>query len=447
MRLFVLVFALSFFSGVSVFSAYSSLEPEQRKQFNELLDAAFNSYVSEDYNKAMQFFQKALQMDPKDKTALKGFAECKEKVDRNRGEKIKLQKRVVDMAKKSIRNEEWLEAVDHIYEVLSVTPNHAEALSLKNEIEILVRSKMAETPIESAEYLIYQGVYFYANKRYAEALRIWKDASTMVRDQVKLSIYLEKADQRYKQSQQYEVMTVGRQRARAAFEAENYQEAVALWKKILELSPQDEEAGQELKKAQGLLTKKSKENLLGEYYDKGLSLFLEGNFIESLKYWENILSISPENEVAKDYIRKIKSKGGQTPVPAETTKESQAKSNEPKKGEKSNGKVLPKDIEDLPVNIYKKSVALYETGEYQNAIESFETLLKKNPDDQQAIEWIAKIKKERVAKAEEHYQKGLVLYSKSEMDKAIKEWQIALQIYPEHVASNRTLMKVKGDTK
>ncbi|MBI2915724.1 MAG: hypothetical protein HYY07_02570, partial [Elusimicrobia bacterium] len=284
-------------------SAYSTLDEESRKKFNEILDSAFNAYVNEQYDQALQTFQKALSMDPQDTTALKGLSECKEKIEIRRAERLRLQKEKLELVRKSIKDQDWVNAIDQVYNILQNAPTHAEALSLKSELEQLLRKKMATFPVESSDRMIHEGVLYYLQKRYADAAHVWNEAKSLVSDQVKLSIYIQKAEHLLKEGTEYETLTLGRQRARAALESGNLEEAVNLWKKILEYTPDDEEAKKKFDQAQEMLQKKSRETMLGDYYDKGLTLFLEGNFVESLKYWEAILSISPENEVARDYVK------------------------------------------------------------------------------------------------------------------------------------------------
>ncbi|MBI2119020.1 MAG: tetratricopeptide repeat protein [Elusimicrobia bacterium] len=414
--------------GLGYSSSYSALDPEQRSKFNELLDSAFSAYVAEDYEKSFQIFTRVLQIDPKDKTALKGLEQCKEKLEQNRKQREKLQREKIELVKKSMGDEDWVEAADNIASILLFSPNHTEALRLKNDVEAMIRKKMAMVSISSPDNLIFQGMIFYLHARYTQAIKAWKEAQYMVPENVKLAIYVKKAEQLYNDSIRYEVVTLGRQRAKSAFQAENYQEAVNLLKKIIEVEPEDEEAKKELAKAEGLLEKKSKENLLGEYYDKGLSLFLQEKYVESLKYWEAILSISPENEVAKNYVAKINAKG----IKSET-------------GAMPLVEVTPVLKTEGTQKPYDKALVFYEKGEYKESLQFLQTYVAKNPKDKEALEWIEKIKKEQTEKAQKFYQRGLVFYSEGSVEEAIKQWEAALHIDPNHAAAQRNLSKLKGE--
>lgn len=421
-------FIFSCFLVSSYSSSYSALDPEQRSKFNELLDSAFSAYVAEDYEKSFQIFTRVLQIDPKDKTALKGLDQCKEKLEQNRKQREKLQKEKIELVKKSMGDDDWVEAADHIASILSFAPNHTEALRLKNDVEAMIRKKMATVSISSPDNLIFQGTIFYLHGRYTQGIKAWKEAQYMVPDNVKLAIYIKKAEQLYNDSIRYEVVILGRQRAKSAFQAENYQEAAHLLKKIIEVEPNDQEAKQELAKAEALLEKKSKENLLGEYYDKGLSLFLEEKYAESLKYWQAILSISPENEVAKNYVTKINAKGVKSedgteilPVAAPVLKSSETS------------------------KPYDKALVFYEKGEYQESLQFLQKYIEKNSKDKAALEWLEKIKKEQQEKSQKFYQRGLVFYSEGSVEEAVKQWEAALHIDPNHAAAQRNLSKLKGE--
>jgi len=427
---FSLVLVLLVYSGS--FAAYSTLEPQVQQEFNQLLDEAFNAYISKDYTKSMNLFQRALQMVPGDRTAEKGLIESREKLEEQQKEKMKIFRQRMALVRDELKKENWMEAIDQCHWLFANSINPAEVQLLRAEVETNLRKKMGNYPVASADRLIYEGLVSYLNRHFVEALKSWKDAVTMLPGNVKLTIYIEKAEQIYRETAYYEIITLGGQRAKEAFSSGNYAEAVGLWKKMLELEPQNSEALEGIQKAQDLVNKKSKEGLISDYYDKGLSAFLEENYEGSLTNWEGILAIDPTNEVAKDYINKIRAKGIVTP---------------PQKVEISTPSA---SIEKKGSPYYEEAVSLYHQEKFESAKELFLKALEENPIDIDSKKWLEKVKKTQSEKVDEHYNKGLIAYSRGQREEAIKEWEKALEMDPTHGPSKRTLLKVKtskGGTK
>lgn len=457
------------FSFSALLHSYTS---DEQKIVNEFLDTAFNAYVDEDYKKAMLNFQRVLQMNPKDKVALRGLKQCKSRLRKKENYLAKGEQKKLKEAKKLIRREKWIDAIDILFGVLSRVPNQVEALELQNEIGISLKQKMSLIATSSVDRLIYQGVISYLNKQYAEAVKSWKDALVIAPDNVKLTVYVEKSEQLIRENARYDAVILGRSRAKSFFDSGKYEEAVDAWKRLLEFEPNDEEAQKELAKAQELMNSISMESMIGERYDKGLSLYLQGNFPESLKEWESILTINPENEVAKDYVKKIKAKmsisGGEVykkiekveskkesglgekdkekvVIISSSSTESVVKTEPAIKVEPTVESAAPSaKLEKTVVDSCEQGITLYKNGQYQESVEFFEKYLNKNPSDGKAKEWLEKVRKEQSDKAEKHYEDGILAYSEGNTNKAIEKWQRALKIFPNHAASQRSLIKVKG---
>ena len=281
-----------------------ALLPEEQRALNAYLDGAFSAYVEKDYDKAMMNFQKVLQIDPTDLAALTGMEQCRKKLERIHKDENKDALKTTKEIKKLIRQEKWLDAIDHVSLILARLPGQPETLKLQTEIEAQLRQKMAKNPA-GVDAIIYQGTLYYFQKRFDQAVKVWRDAASVSKDEFKVSIYIERALRASKENERQDTMVSGRNRAHAAFESGNYEEAAETWRKILEFDPYDQEAKAEFSKAQGMADKKSRESLIGEHYDRGLALFTQGNYAESLGEWQSILSFDPQNEVAQNYVDRI----------------------------------------------------------------------------------------------------------------------------------------------
>jgi len=363
-------------------------ENHDSQVMNDLLEVGFDAYVDENYEKAVLSFQRVLEMNPQDKTAKKGMKQSQKMLE------IKLkaaqisEKDRLKSAHKFILKEKWLEAIDLTVEVLLLNPNSREALEIQNEVSAICRGKMSDPKAPVGNELIYQGIINYLNKRYDEAIKLWREAGTFDSDNFKILIYIERAEQALYKIDKHEVL-LSRDRAKSLFKEGSLKASEDLWFKILEYLPEDNEAKSWLEKIQKEFKKSKQEGKIGDYYDKGLEFFNKGDYAQSLKMWNGILEIDPKNEVAKVYVERVRKKMGSVPLI-------------PNKG----------PVIDKPVQ----------------------------PMDTASVSDESKLKEE----AQKYYTQGSLYYSQGQLDDAMKEWREAIRIYPAHAPTLKMLEKISA---
>lgn len=173
---------------------YPELNDEQRGMINQCLDAAYSAYVKDDYEKAYMNFRNVLQMDPQDETALRGFKRCGKKLEK----KLKERKKRVKTIRKFVRQEKWIEAIDMLYEFMEKNPGMPDAVEIQNSIAATFQKSISEAEPGTPHQMICQGFSFYLVKKYDEALRVWKEASGMLKDDAKVKRYVAKAEEMFK---------------------------------------------------------------------------------------------------------------------------------------------------------------------------------------------------------------------------------------------------------
>ncbi len=283
------------------------------KRISSLLESAFDAYVDEDYERSIMNFQRVLQLNPKEKSAQRGLKQSQKMLQAKQEVVLQSERERIQQARKIIKREKWLDAMDIINSVLSASPNNREAVEIQNMLAADFRERMSDPNASPGNDLVYQGMIHYLNKRHEEAIKVWKQAAAVRPEEFKIVIYVERAEQALKEKDRYEVLVVGRSRAKAYFSSGNFEEAMKIWKKILEYTPDDAEARESLAKARTESLKNSRSSVIGDHYDKGLEFFNGGKFDESLSEWKSILEIDPENEVARDYVERIREKSAMTP--------------------------------------------------------------------------------------------------------------------------------------
>ncbi len=445
-------------SATLAFAASVVPSEEEQKAIQQNLNEAFNSYVSQDFERALMHFQKVLQIDPYDAAALKGVKLCRKNLQRSAVDRMKEEEQKLKLSKKLVREEKWLDAIDNLRDIANHQYLQTDALKLLGEVEVIIRRKISQSVVGSGDYLAYQGILYYMNRRYGEALKVWREAEQISAENFKVTVYIQRVEQFYQETAQTESGAY-RKRAVAAFEAGNYDESLQHWRKVLEYEPKDEQAQLEISKLDGLINKKNNQSVIGEYYDRGWSLFQEEKYAESLAEWKKIVEIDPNNEVALDYIAKIGKMGVAAPAAAAPISAPATAASAVSVPAAAVPVPVP-PVPPVPVAApapppvktpvpaavaalnYDPGVEYFNAGNHLKAVEFFDQLYRSHSDDAKAKEWLDKSLKAQNEKADKHYQQGLMAYSLGNVEDAIKEWRSALDVYPNHPSAKRALLKV-----
>ena len=388
-----LILAIVLLISERIFSVSQDSNQDDLQIMNNLLEDGFDAYVNENYEKAVLSFQRVLEMNPADKTAKKGIQKSQKMLEIKLKAAQLSEKEKLLSARKLMKKKKWLEAIDLTAEVLMLNPNSREALEIQNEISALCRGKMSDSQAPVGNDLIYQAILHYLNKHYDEAIKLWREAATFDSENFKIMTYIERAEQALYKIEKYEVLVLGRDRAKSFFKDGNLKASEDLWLKILEYLPEDPEAQSWIEKIQKEFLKSKQEGKIGDFYDKGLDLFKKGDYVQSLKMWNGILILDPKNEVAKSYVERVNKKLGLAPLPTKPAS----------------------PIDPVPPSPPSPPFPLTPAPE-------------------------SKIKQE----AQKHYTQGSIYYSQGQVNDAMKEWREALRVYPAHAPTLKMLEKISG---
>jgi tetratricopeptide (TPR) repeat protein len=447
------------------FAWAASVSPEQNRNIGRYTQEALQAFTEGQYEKAQQSFQSVLKLDPKDPVAQKGLRQCRAKIRARKPFNPKIDPPSVKTVKKYIRKQDWMNAIEDVQWILSRSPLDAGAIQSQNEIAASLKKREFESEEGSFDQSALQGYSHYLNRRYGEASSAWRKAAELSpsdKDRSRLSAYADKAEALHQEQVRSETLLTERARAKAALEAGNEEEAVRAWKKILEVSPDDIQAKEGVAKAGDSTRRKNKNQLIALYAEEGAALFKEGKNIASLKNWEAVAEIDPENPKAKDYIHRIRSKGvvkkptplqawkaaSAKPAPAPVPTPAPALSKEDEGDEMEAPEPAAKPSVDADAESgadsgsqYDKGAALFKAGNLDGAERVFRKILDKNPQDAKASEWLERIRANRSDEADDHYNQGLLAYAQGDTKQAIRERKAALQINPDHVSSKRALQR------
>ena len=160
------------------------------------------------------------------------------------------------------------------------------------------------------------------------------------------------------------------------------------------------------------------------YYNRGLELYNQGNFMDAVTQFERCLELDPENSLA----RKWQENSFAALVEIQKAKYG-------KKQEKG------QEVSEL----MKKGVSFYSKGEYFKAETKFKEVLALDPQNAEAKDYLTKSEKARKDKAADYIRKAEAAKAKGDYAKAIDAYQKALEYEPGNPDANKGLANAKAE--
>ncbi len=160
------------------------------------------------------------------------------------------------------------------------------------------------------------------------------------------------------------------------------------------------------------------------YYNRGLELYNQGNFMDAITSFEKCLELDPENSLAAKWQEN-----------SFTALVEVQKSKYGKKQEKG------KEVSDL----MKKGVSFYSKGEYFKAEAKFKEVLAIEPQNLEAKDYLSKSEKARKDKASDYIRRADAARARGDYGKAIDAYQKALEYEPNNPDAAKGLAEAKAE--
>ncbi|MFH1282463.1 MAG: tetratricopeptide repeat protein [bacterium] len=229
-----------------------------------------------------------------------------------------------------------------------------------------------------------------------------------------------------------------------------YHKAIAKWQNIAKRYPNYPGVNASIGKAnRELSTMKRSEKLtaVGQYFKEAQDLFLRREYVECVNLWKKILEIDPQNKNAQakidEFINKLKSEGDSL-YSAHNFNESQKKwglilkinPKDEKAREMLN--LCMKGFEENENKYYKLGEEAFNSGNYLNALENFKKVLLIAPQNSKVKELVI----------ESYLAQGIVYYRTEQLSKAVEQWDQALKLNPNNEKARnyktRALIKLES---
>ena len=212
-----------------------------------------------------------------------------------------------------------------------------------------------------------------------------------------------------------------------------------------------------------------------EHFEQGKKYFYNGQILKAHREFKNILLVSPGHKGARDFMSRIEVSVEEVEVAKDIANFFSLGEKYYKKGDLISARAMFEDIIALNTDhqgakdyinrieqrfgevvnsIFARGVSYYEQANYSNALEEMKKVLSLNPEHQEAKEYITlienkqreleKIKFALKKKQEEerknrkisaYLKKGLTYYQRKQWTKAIKSFNEALVLAPDHKAA------------
>lgn len=157
---------------------------------------------------------------------------------------------------------------------------------------------------------------------------------------------------------------------------------------------------------------------LGEDYENAAI------FPAALREYGEALKLNPSNHTARARIKELREYIDEGKRPAQPAAPQTAK-----KAEKNDDNDDPSFIANMH---YNKGRIYLSSGTYNKAMDEFNLVLKYVPNHVEAKKLLEKAKAERENSVSAHLKKGIAYFEAEQMELAIKEWDVVLELDPDN---------------
>ncbi len=311
-----------------------------------------------------------------------------------------------ELGKKYFDNGQLLKAHREFKTILLVSPGHKGARDFISRIEVSVEE--VEVAKDIANFFE-QGEKFYEKGDLISARAMFEEIVALNPDHQEARDYINTIEQRFE-----EVVDSIFARGVSYYEQTNYVKALDEMKKVLTLNPDHEKAKEyvtlsesklreqeriklELKRKQ---EEKRKRRKISTCLKRGLNYYKRKEWARAINSFNEVLALAPGHKIASEHI---------------------------------------------VICYYAQGLTLHKEGKLLEALRMFNNVLRLYPGHEEAQERISRIDEERKEKAEEYNRKGLVEYTRGNLQAAIEAWENALRLYPDLETARKNLERAQKE--
>lgn len=349
------------------------------------------------------------------------------------------------------------QAVAHLKKLLESVPDYPPAVEKLKELQSKVGRAENE---QQVKMLVKQGLNYFQSDKIPEAIAEWEKAERLEPANAQIKAYLKGARER--------IGALGEARklmtdATAAYQAGDFEKAVAGFQETLKKDPYNKEAQAYLKDAQDRLQKASVSAQLNQAITNGNTLYQQGQILDALCEWKRGLDLAPGApelaEIAKrvEEIKQAYVEQATAGFPAENPMGNHWKQSFLQAVEAYAGLDFPQAISiwgnilasvpDHPrvgqaharAKVRLKEVvaqnlaaarSAMSSGQLAQAVRAIQTCMRYEPNDAEVKGTYEKLRPALTEEINKHSQTALKLMTSNQFREAITEWQAVLELDP-----------------
>lgn len=318
--------------------------------------------------------------------------------------------------------------------ILLVRKDHAEAQSYMQRL-----LEMQER--EAKEHFL-RGLGYYSQKNYSKSIEAFQQALALNGDYADAQQYLEKA-QTEKLEQDAQVAGLLEESRRLAQRRE-FVAAYQRYQEALALDPNNTTAIEQSRQ----LEDKVKAYVI-EKLQAGEKAFQRGSYEQAAEAFRQVLALSPRDETAQNYLQRINQQNRQRSdeiyrrgleyFGAKDYDRALTAFEEALAVDRKHALARQKRQETLSqigiAQLLERGKAFYQQNQFMQAMEVFNQVLEKDPGNAVSLRYIEDCQNQLNSQVEKYFNEGMQYYAAEDYREAIKMWDRALQINPDHTQS------------
>ncbi|MBU1076581.1 MAG: tetratricopeptide repeat protein [Spirochaetes bacterium] len=416
------------------------VQKEKVEQIKALLKEGEEYVKSGLFSSAIVIYEEVLRLDPNNKTALQRRDELLKmrKLEEEQQNLMTQLKAYLKAGKKHYKKENYEKARELFINVLSLDEKNKEAQKYIEKCNTKIKEKakkVKEDEIEEIQKLLEEGIINYKDGKFELAISRLSECLSLspgnnfaseYLDLAKKALWARREEEIDIKSPFFNMIDNMIKRGEEFYNKKEYQKSVDVWRSILFIFPLNIIARENIVKCSRFLSPELFTTFIDEHITAGKKYLSEKNKRYALKEFELVKKLFPKYTGIDEMIRSA------SPEP-----------------------VIKKTPDpELVDKYYREGIAAYKAGNYKEAVQNWEEVLKLEPAHQKSILNINKVnhilnydtikaKRDKVKVDREqvntYYFKGLKYYNKGKLKEAIDMWKMVLKLDPGNIKAKNNI--------
>ena len=405
------------------------------------LKQAQEEAANNNYAKALEYYREVIKLDANNNEAKKGADFCQSKIQGDI-------KGHMDKGIALFNTQKYKDATDEFQNALALDSEYLPAKDwLGKSQQLYEKNKVSITIGEDMQ----NGIDQFQNKNYAQAKTFFQKVLSNDTGNKDAKDYLKKCDielaKLQKQEEIAKVITDGL----IQYRRKKFNEAIEIWQKAKAMDPSNTAIEEYITSAG-----KAKEESLNKYYNDGIKYFEDNNLALAKENLERALQQNPNHSKAKAKLSEVNAAiFEQVNAAKNNGKDQFSKGNYDQaiesfntvlKFEADNDEItdLKQESENIKTLLDDGST-LMSQQKYAEAIEKYDNVLKINKNDATAQSKMQQALLEGKKQTSVWYNDGLRYYSGGDLKKALVRFSSVVKTDPTHVEAQNMLQKVSTE--